>query len=529
MRGRDLATRHVFGRRMACPGLSPADRDSLIVPGFAALDEGVVFDHPAKQKRRYSENTFDRNGCVRRSVALTHTAGIVPSPNFAFAELCMLSRFVDSLFRTVVRELFSSRVARGWSTLALLGLLTLLGSPARVWAQPAAAPRPLPETMPWSLEKLSQQPELEWIDQTSAVQSLFYGGEPYAGKATRVFAYYANPRTIGKADAAAAPYPAVVLVHGGGGTAFREWVELWAQRGYAALAMDLAGHRPIEGKNPHQRENRQRLPDGGPDQGDAEKFGRIDLAPGEQWSFHAVANVIRGHSLLRSFPEVDTQRTAITGISWGGYLTCITAGVDNRFRAAVPVYGCGYLHENSAWLDRFQKMTAAQRDRWIELWDPSRYLPSVSMPILFVNGTNDFAYPLDSYMKSYDVVPGEKQLRVTVNLPHSHPAGWAPGEIARFIDQHLRDGKPLPKLGEPREQDGDWIFPRSTTPALARAELHWTQQEGPINKRTWQSKPLDLQADSIRVAAPETNTTAWFITVTDADGGVISSRTFIRR
>ena len=98
----------------------------------------------------------------------------------------------------------------------------------------------------------------------------------------------------------------------------------------------------------------------------------------------------------------------MTGISWGGYLTCIVAGVDNRFKAAVPVYGCGFLHENSAWLDRLAKMTPDQRDRWIELWDPSRYLPAVSMPILFVNGTNDFAYPLDSYMKSFDAVPGRE-------------------------------------------------------------------------------------------------------------------------
>ncbi len=39
--------------------------------------------------------------------------------------------------------------------------------------------------------------------------------------------------------------------------------------------------------------------------------------------------------------------------------------------------------------------------RWVENFDPSRYLPGRKMPVLFVNGTNDFAYPLDSYQKSY--------------------------------------------------------------------------------------------------------------------------------
>ena len=65
------------------------------------------------------------------------------------------------------------------------------------------------------------------------------------------------------------------------------------------------------------------------------------------WSYHAVANVIRAVSLIRSFKAVDPSRVGITGISWGGYLTCIVAGLDERLAVAVPVYGCGFLHENS--------------------------------------------------------------------------------------------------------------------------------------------------------------------------------------
>jgi hypothetical protein len=33
---------------------------------------------------------------------------------------------------------------------------------------------------------------------------------------------------------------------------------------------------------------------------------------------------------------------------------------------AVPVYGCGYIHENSAWIPIFDKMTAEKRKRWVE-------------------------------------------------------------------------------------------------------------------------------------------------------------------
>jgi dienelactone hydrolase len=227
--------------------------------------------------------------------------------------------------------------------LAIIALWTILAANSN-----AAAPV---DALPWDMAKLSDPPAVEWIDRESPVHSLFYSGEPYHGRATRVFAYYATPGTLAGDRSLDHDLPAVVLLHGGGGTAFREWAELWAKRGYAAIAMDLAGQRPNETGNPHQGENRVRLDDGGPDQGDDEKFGNVDLAPTEQWSYHAVAAGIRAHSLIRSFPEVNADRTAVTGISWGGYLTCIVAGVDDRFRAAVPVYGCGFLHENSVWLD----------------------------------------------------------------------------------------------------------------------------------------------------------------------------------
>ena len=92
------------------------------------------------------------------------------------------------------------------------------------------------------------------------------------------------------------------------------------------------------------------------------KFGAIDQPVTDQWTYHAVADVILAHSLVLSFPEVDPNRTALTGISWGGYLTCIVAGLDDRFKAAVPVYGCGFLDENSVWLGRFAKMSPANRE-----------------------------------------------------------------------------------------------------------------------------------------------------------------------
>lgn len=415
---------------------------------------------------------------------------------------------------------------RSW--LAVGSVLFLLAALKVSVAEEIVRSIQLPESTPWNLRQLSQPPTFKWADEEGKIRALFYEGEPYGGKPTQVFAYYATPATLSGNNSSTEKYPAVVLIHGGGGTAFLEWAELWAKRGYAAIAMDLAGHRPNQGQNAHQPANRSRLPDGGPNQGDDEKFGSIDKPPSEQWSYHAVAAAIRAHSLIRSFPEVDAERTAVTGISWGGYLTCIVAGLDNRFQAAVPVYGCGFLNENSAWLPRFEKMSPEQRTRWVTLWDPSKYLPAVSMPILFVNGTNDFAYPLDSYMKSFDAVPGKKQLRVSVNLPHGHPPGWAPPEIGLFIDHHLGRVPALPIVSDPKLENGHVRVAVQAKTKLKQASLHYTTDGEAINKRTWTTTLAKIDGNSILVDAPPTEATAWFITVTDERDALISSRIMIR-
>ncbi|MHC4534859.1 MAG: alpha/beta hydrolase family protein [Planctomycetota bacterium] len=305
----------------------------------------------------------------------------------------------------------------------------------------------------------------------------------------------------------------MVLVHGGGGTAFREWVQLWAKRGYAAIAMDLAGCGP----------DRKRLSDGGPGQSDQEKFGAIGQPAENQWTYHAVANVILAHSLIRSFKEVDASRTGVTGISWGGYLTCIVAGLDNRFKTAVPVYGCGFLHDNSVWLDHFAKMKSQQKDKWVRLWDPSMYVGSAKMPVFFVNGTNDFAYPLDSYSKTYSIVKNKRNYRITVNMPHGHQQGWAPEEIGLFVDQYLKGGIPLPIVMRPKliNEEVHATFRSETN--LTSANLHYTTETMPINKLKWEKISARVDGKHIISTAPPDEATIWFLTVRDSRGAVVSS------
>jgi dienelactone hydrolase len=369
---------------------------------------------------------------------------------------------------------------------------------------------------PWDVKALRQSPKVTWADESGPLRKLYYESEPMNGKPTCVFAYLARPEKAG------GKLPAMVLVHGGGGTAFREWAEVWAKRGYVALAMDLAGRGP----------DKMRLPDGGPDQDDVSKIPPEPKPLKEIWSYHAVAMVIRGVSLLQSLPEVDPEKIGVTGISWGGYLTCIVMGLDDRLKVAVPVYGCGFLDENSAWLPTFQKFTPDWRREWVKNFDPSQYAGQAKMPVLFVNGANDFAYPLDSYQKTYRLVK-DRTFCVTVNMPHGHPQGWAPVEIGLFVDSHLKGGKALPKfdrISTPRTEEDKTtaVLSLEYGQGVKSVHLHWTTDvKAPWQKRMWQTRKCDgafKETWAYYVAEfPKTRPLVWFMTVIDDRGATVST------
>lgn len=385
----------------------------------------------------------------------------------------------------------------------LQGMLSLLA-----WGCLACTVASADDTAPWDLASLKQAPKVTWVDESGPLRKLYYESEPRNGAPTRVFAYCAYPEKIdGKV-------PAVVLIHGGGGKAFPEWAKLWADRGYIALAMDLAGKGP----------DGQPLTDGGPDQTDTFKLPKDPMNLKDMWTYHAVAACVRAHSLLASLPEVDAERTGVTGISWGGYLTCIVAGVDDRFKFAVPVYGCGFLQEDSAWLKQFGAMSDDWRAEWVKNFDPSSHVGRAKMPVLFVNGTNDFAYPMGSYQKTYRLVK-DRTLCVTVNMPHGHVQGWAPIEIGLFGDQIVRGGKPLPKVDPRLKLNAENT---SATAAWAGADepkpsFHWTTDTGAWQQRKWQSRDAAINGDLITAEIPKERPIVFFVTLKDARGAIVST------
>ena len=378
----------------------------------------------------------------------------------------------------------------------------------------------------WNLVSVNQPPAVWTAPDLRApgVQGLFFENIPWKGRPTRVFAWLGLPYLP-----PGAVCPAMILLHGGGGTAFDEWVRIWNRRGYAAIAIDQCGCVPesplvLDG-TPHARH-----PLGGPPGWDA-SFDAAEEDIQDQWCYHVVAAVSRAYALLAAQPGVDAGRIGVTGISWGGYMTSIVAGVIPGLKCAIPVYGCGFLGENSVWRDTaFPAKPRRLVDRWLELWDPSVYLAAARQPMCWVSGTNDFAYPLDSLQKSYQLPEAETTLCIRVEMPHSHEDGWAPAEIGVFADSLMRAGAPLPRL-ERHGIDGSrlWAAFSSARPlvykaAALSAEINFTRALGQWQDRKFNRLPaqLDPVTGQIQADIPP-KTTVCFLNVFDDRGCVAST------
>jgi len=359
------------------------------------------------------------------------------------------------------------------------------------------------------------------------IKAIFYDALPYEGRPTRVFAYLAIPEAP-----AGEKLPGMVLVHGGGGTAYLDWARTWYDLGYAAIAMDLEGQLP-QGNHP----DRPRYEFSGPAR--TGMFDDVDKPRADQWMYHAVADVFLAHSLLRALPEVDADRIGLTGISWGGVLSSLVAGVDDRFVFAAPVYGCGYLYDSKGYFNRM----GAEDDATLEqrkYWDPARYFTDAPMPMLWVNGDNDPHFSVDVMTRSHVSAGPASTLSIHPRMPHGHGPGWEVKYVPEIyaLAAHLLKGTGTPLARITRQPEltggGAVVLHYESTEPIAGATLHAIT--GPLDYATPEGGPhldlveqfqitdaaLDTSAKTVTATLPEG--CAWYyINLTDDRGCIVSS------
>ncbi len=405
---------------------------------------------------------------------------------------------------------------------ALFILFTLITSVSCASAQQIVQKANEPNNV-WGSKLLTTIPKYKFIsDDTACVKELIYEGVGYANlPKTEVFAYYATPGTINHNASLDKNLPAIVFVHGGGGKAFREFAFLWAQRGYAVIAMDLAGNGK-DGK---------RLPLGGPDQDPRKKFTNIDSVLNQQWVYHAVYNVALAHSLLLSFKEVDKNNTGITGISWGGFLTCISAGLDNRYKAAVPVYGCGFYFDTAGvnYRANLNKLSKSSAERWIQQYDPSNFIGQSKAKFLWITGAKDQHFNPSMFSRTYNEVVSQSIFRLIPDMPHGHYEGAAPTEIAAFMNHYLKnDHYQLPFFESVNNNSSNIRAIVNTKETITAATLCFTKDKTlPFEKRVWETLPANVDGKKVTAQLPD-GVVMWMINIKDSKGMLVSSKYYFQ-
>ena len=142
----------------------------------------------------------------------------------------------------------------------------------------------------------------------------------------------------------------------------------------------------------------------------------------ETYSFRAIiANCVRALDVLREVPEADPDRLSVLGISQGGGLTFITAGLDHRIRCAASdvAYLCDLPNAlQISDVYPFQEVNDYLRGRpemhdtvmrTYAYFDPINHAPNIRCPILVSAGTKDNVCPLPTIQAVFDRIPATKE------------------------------------------------------------------------------------------------------------------------
>lgn len=333
-----------------------------------------------------------------------------------------------------------------------------------------------PQPPKWDMALLSKPPAAVEAKEAKVegVQSLFFDGLPHKGRPTKFFAYLGLPaKEAGKC-------PAVIVVHGGGGTAFDKWVKYWNEKGYVALSMDTEGHVPIsEGKSRWKTVDSLNLPWAGQPQRPGGSFADADLPPDQQWLYHAVADCVLSVSYLASRPEVDPNRIGIVGISMGSVVCSVVGGIDGRLAFVVPQYIGGNTDLGNVWYAYIKAHPTVMR------WDPANFYrnPPPKAQWLWIDGKND-KYGLPTMItKSWRETGPNSRMCLLPTQGHGHiwieTGPSAVREIYALADSVTRGAPPLAQILATKPGKGEVTLTWKAVVPVVKAQMVYTVEEIP--------------------------------------------------
>ena len=215
--------------------------------------------------------------------------------------------------------------------------------------------------------------------------------------------------------------PGVVQAHGLGGH---------AKESHATGLASLLGMFVIAYTGPGGGDSPENTSEGLPSGHDG-GYRMFDTLPDPRGSWfwgHAVAGM-RAVTCLADHPGVDPGRLGMTGYSAGGVATLMTAGVDPRVKAAVPLSGSGAWATATASPDAWQHALLAGAEltvdspEWTTLTstiDAEVLVEGAKTHVLMVNGTTDEFFPLTAHVATLDAIAPSVTTRTSLvgNFDH---------------------------------------------------------------------------------------------------------------
>jgi len=157
----------------------------------------------------------------------------------------------------------------------------------------------------------------------------------------------------------------------------------------------------------------------------------------KNWGTIAANDILRGlDEALEKFSFLDENRIAVTGGSYGGYMTAWLVTHSDRFKAAVAQRGVyeyisfGMTTDIPIWFER--QYGGEIIDLYAENWEdsPVAHINNLNTPLLIIHSDNDFRAPIVSAEQFFWL-------------------GKRYGKNVGFV-RYPRDGHELSRSGEPR-------------------------------------------------------------------------------
>ena len=113
-----------------------------------------------------------------------------------------------------------------------------------------------------------------------------------------------------------------------------------------------------------------------------------------------IKDLQRAVDILRAHPNVDDNRIAYVGVSWGGATGALFVGIERRLKAAALVVGHPGQVSHATGPVGFQNINGlpcSRRAAWIRAMtpvEPIRYVGNANVPLLLQNGRSDQFIPV---------------------------------------------------------------------------------------------------------------------------------------